>query len=789
MDFQRQGGYGHDPLLQHNNLDNTKPGQSSSAASMATPPPNYRTAEGKYRRYILGLLYGPFKFVVIFGVVAALLLIPVLVVGKEPAVKYEIGDDVEAYFEAFDAQQRRFLVYYIFGWLLISWLGLAFCYALGTVLPYMFRFVARYVNPAHARYWRIFRTLRRPICITGLITASYIGFAGLIYYNRDDLAIAFGVDATQLTWMDIIDDVLQQGTLWAYFYFLEQVVVLYITIHFHSRSDLGRIEKSKNMQNALIALYDASTYLYPVGSPEFQEIDTIIGNATGAEHGEYRVRATRYLARLGIDTYGLTSFFGNFLSDDPKSHWLRPASSYAIVERAIANPKSAHALARRIWMSLVPVGRDALTAQDIAEVLGPFRREEAEGYFKTLDEGELGDIRLSEMEWTVAEAGRVRNNIYRSMHAADHCINTFDWVMLAFIAAVMTYFIVVYWVPALKDIQETIKFLSFGLAFAVGRSVHHFLAGCVFILFDHPYDIGDRVELWSGQSNQSVSLMVVRTSLLYTVFKRVDTWTELQAGNEWLQQCRIENVSRSGSNRQAIAVHIDVNTPFKSIQHLKSDLEAFLKHPDNKRDYMPNLGFAITGVGPELNKLELRCILAHRTNFSNEPVRAARSMKFMCALVAAVRKLHINAPTLGMPNNPTHYVMFTPSEDAARKQATASPDNADNSDPAAIDLTKLRQHPGSAHLTDDELVRRAVEEAERKRRLAAQREAEELEARTLLGKVPAVAQKGPPAREDGNNSPPTVSGVTTGFQAVPLGSGPGGSGGGAGLRSVPHFKG
>jgi hypothetical protein len=546
-----------------------------------------------------------------------------------------------------------------------------------------------------------------------------------------------------MEWMDVIDDVLQQGTLWAYFYFLEKIVMLYITVHFHSRSDMGRIEKSKNMHNALIALYDASTYLYPVGTPEFHDIDTIIGNATGAEHGEYRVRATRYLARLGIDTYGMTSFFGNFLDGDPKSHWLRPASSYAVVERAIANPKSAHALARRIWMSLVPVGRDALTAQDIAEVLGPFRKEEAENYFKILDEGELGDIRLSEMEWTVAEAGRVRNNIYRSMHAADHCINTFD--------CVMAYFITVFWVPTLKEIQETVKFLTFGFAFAIGHSVNHFLAGCIFILFDHPYDIGDRIELWSGQQNQSISLTVVRTSLLYTVFKRIDTWTELQAGNQWLQQCRIENVSRSGANRQAITTHVDVNTPFKDLQALKSELETFLKHPDNKRDYLPNLGLNLVGVGPELNKLELRWVLAHRTNFS-------RAMKFMCALVAAVRKLGINAPTLGMPANPQHYVMFTAQEDAARK---AEAENMQG------------EHEVNS------------EEAERRRRLAAQREAEELAARAALGKVPAVGHRGPPPRED-NNSQQMASGVTTGFQAIPLGPvGPSS----AGLRSVPHFKG
>src|SRR4051812_8015661 len=119
----------------------------------------------------------------------------------------------------------------------------------------------------------------------------------LIYWN-DDLAANYNLTADQLLWADVIGDFLQQGTLWVGFYLIEKVLVLYITIHYHFRSDLERISHSKDMQNALMALYEASLYLYPVGTSEFTDEDIMIGNATGAEHGEYRVRATRYLSRL-----------------------------------------------------------------------------------------------------------------------------------------------------------------------------------------------------------------------------------------------------------------------------------------------------------------------------------------------------------------------------------------------------------------------------------------------------------------------------------------------------------
>lgn len=229
------------------------------------------------------------------------------------------------------------------------------------------------------------RLFRKPLCYLGGIFIGYVSFDILVSYNGY-LEIALGFEPlSSIIWIAFIDDFLQQCSLWAVFYVMEKIAILYITVHYHFRSDLGRISRSKEMQNALMALYKASLYLYPIGTPEFVDEDAMIGNATGSEHGEHRVRATRYLSRLGIDIYALTSFFGNFLSSDPSPHWLRPASAYATVERVIANPKLAAALARRIWMSMVPAGKESLSASDLAEVLGLFRKEEAEIYFKSLD--------------------------------------------------------------------------------------------------------------------------------------------------------------------------------------------------------------------------------------------------------------------------------------------------------------------------------------------------------------------------------------------------------------------
>lgn len=120
---------------------------------------------------------------------------------------------------------------------------------------------------------------------------------------------------------------------------------------------------------------------------------------------------------------------------------MKPNGSYAIVERALGHPRSAAALAKRIWMSLVPNNKDMLTAEDIADVLGPHSREEAQDLFKILDENDSGDITLNEMVWTVIEAGRIRHAIYSGMHDINRAINVFDWICLLIIGFTMVSFI------------------------------------------------------------------------------------------------------------------------------------------------------------------------------------------------------------------------------------------------------------------------------------------------------------------------------------------------------------
>jgi hypothetical protein len=213
----------------------------------------------------------------------------------------------------------------------------------------------------------------------------------------------------------------------------------------------------------------------------------------------------------------------------------------------------------------------------------------------------------------------------------------------------LTNYPVVTYVPAIKEIQAILQSLAIGLSFAIGRTFHHLITGIIFVFFDHPFDTGDVVHVSKAGVPSGPAFCVKRQSLLYTVFRRMDNNTDIQIANDQLSQRNIENYTRSGINRQGLSIFIDIRTSFKDLARLRKSLEAFLA--DNARDYVPTtLGFSVVSLH-ELNKMELKLAFTHRSNWSDDKLRAQRSNKFYCALVAACRSIPIWKPSGLLPKS------------------------------------------------------------------------------------------------------------------------------------------
>lgn len=91
-------------------------------------------------------------------------------------------------------------------------------------------------------------------------------------------------------------------------------------------------------------------------------------------------------------------------------------SAHSVVSEALDNERGSKALARRLWLSFVGEGRDALYKHDLIEVLGPQRTEQAEQIFNALDGDDNGDVSLEEMTLLVLKISQDRRDIATSIH-------------------------------------------------------------------------------------------------------------------------------------------------------------------------------------------------------------------------------------------------------------------------------------------------------------------------------------------------------------------------------------
>jgi hypothetical protein len=208
------------------------------------------------------------------------------------------------------------------------------------------------------------------------------------------------------------------------------------------------------------------------------------------------------------------------------------------------------------------------------------------------------------------------------------------------------------------------------LSFVIAVTAQEVLGSCIFLFVKHPYDVSDRVDI-SGEQ-----LVVERISLLFTVFKRVQTGKTCQIPNIVLNTLWIDNITRSKAMREQLSVFVSFDTTFDDVQTLKSELLKFVQDKENSRDYQPDLDIEIIGIA-EMNKMELKVEIKHKSNWSNETVRAARRSKFMCALVMALRRVPIFGPggggaVLGSADSPSYSVSLSPDVAQQNKDAFAA---------------------------------------------------------------------------------------------------------------------
>ncbi|KAF2111650.1 serine/threonine protein kinase-like protein [Lophiotrema nucula] len=550
------------------------------------------------------------------------------------------------------ADEKKFWI-----WIEIIWLSFWACKIVAHFLPKLFKFFIGVVSPGIQKYALLLAALEKPMSVLFWTIVNQFTFIALVKTDRG--------------WRNTMQSILLACLVCACIILGERFLIQLISISYHRKQFDAKIRDSKRNIYLLGLLYDASRSLFPAYCNEFAEEDYIIQDSlsftlgskkTTKNFGTHKrsgsatpMRLLQDVSRMGDK---VTSVFGAVAQEITGKKILDPNSAHSIVLEALDKNKSAEALARRIWMSFVVEGKNSLFAEDLVEVMGPGRQQEAEECFGSLDRDGNGDISLEEMILTVTEFGRERKSIATSMHDVDQAINALDGLLFTVVLIVCIFVFVCFLSPSFVGTLATSATALLSLSFIFAATCQEVLGSCIFLFVKHPYDIGDRVDIATDQ------LTVEHISLLYTVFKRVTNGKMVQVPNIVLNNLWVENITRSKAMREQVSIFCAFDTTFEDVNCLKQEMLSFIRDPANSRDFYNELEVEVVSIN-EMNKLELRCEIKHKSNWSNESLRSSRRSKFMCALVLALRKVPIHGPgggdaSLGDQGKPSWSVAISP---------------------------------------------------------------------------------------------------------------------------------
>jgi hypothetical protein len=547
---------------------------------------------------------------------------------------------------------------------ILVWLSFWACKVVAHFLPKVFKTLIGVVSPGVQKYALLLAALEQPLSVVFWMIVNQVTFPVLVKTDRE--------------WHKKMASVLLAGLICTCIILAERVLIQLISISYHRKQFDSKIKDSKRNIFLLGLLYDASRALFPSYCNEFAEEDYLIqdalqlnlslGSKQGtAGHGRSgSATPMRILQDVGRFGDKVTSAFGAVAQEMTGKKVFDPNSAHSIVVEALDKNRSAEALARRIWLSFVVEGKDSLFQEDLVEVMGSGRQRDAEECFTSLDKDGNGDISLEEMILTVTEFGRERKSIATSMHDVDQAINALDGLLFTIVFIVCVFVFIAFLSPSFVGTLTTSATALLSLSFVFAATCQEVLGSCIFLFVKHPYDIGDRVDVGTDQ------LTVEHISLLYTVFKRINNGKMVQTPNIVLNNLWVENITRSKAMREQVLLNVNFDTSFEDINVLKQELLAFVKDPANSRDFHSDVEVEVVGVA-EMNKLELRCDIRHKSNWSNEALRSSRKSKFMCALVLALRKIPIYGPgggdtALGDAGKPAWSVAISPADAIAARE-------------------------------------------------------------------------------------------------------------------------
>lgn len=392
------------------------------------------------RKTVVGRIYdkvfsfGPARYIIYIVPVAAIIAIPIII----QATRYRTWRMGGAHALAFCI------------WLECIWIGLWLSKLIAMAVPMLFQACCGMVSAGTRKHAELLKRLEFPL--TTLFWTVF-AWASIIIVFR----LQHGYPQNN-NWVHYLTLVLVALICSAAAFLVEKSFIQLITVNYHRKRLHARLHDSKNTVSLLAQMYERSTHWFPEYCPEFADEDyiikdTILRALVGKDQGSRALQAhIKVLGDVGRVGEKIGSAFGRVGSEITGTGSTRSEQARQTVVQALETRMSSEALARRLWWSFVCEERESMVLEDVIDVLGTHRQEEAEEVFAALDKDGNGDISLDEMIMMVVEASRERKALIRSGNDVHEAIKTLDHVLLIIWLVVVA---IIFGNPELPSLQES----------------------------------------------------------------------------------------------------------------------------------------------------------------------------------------------------------------------------------------------------------------------------------------------------------------------------------------------
>jgi small-conductance mechanosensitive channel len=141
----------------------------------------------------------------------------------------------------------------------------------------------------------------------------------------------------------------------------------------------------------------------------------------------------------------------------------------------------------------------------------------------------------------------------------------------------------------------------------LGATATELFGACILVFIKHPYDIGDRFTI------KSIELIVNKTSLLYTKFRRIDNNALVQIPYNVNNPNWIDNITKSKAMKERLIFSVSAGKSFADIDALRKEMDAFVQAPENMHDDQPEIEIEPISAG-DLSEMDLRVELQHKVH-------------------------------------------------------------------------------------------------------------------------------------------------------------------------------